>query len=355
MTYMPRFTREAWDSSATNCVPMLSYATRIAGVGETCSDSGLHNLNRRSGRLRTNGIPLLIGHLAVCSQMVLGQISVPPSGRPVERSIHVDQSRFELQRKPFTHVNPGVLGQGGYITRDVSLRQSDYRSLDRARGGAIVEVIAHSTQYPYAVKDLFGAFRSVASRAPRTPREDVAVVNGTVDENREKWSFVEWQFSDGSAGGTICTLLREKTDIGPYEGLVGWYMRTGHTINTVMIRFTNLRGVSARLIDELLSKYPSAVVKEDFHGETWVADDVRKWIHLLQLHKSDKVMLGMALSRLAAYDPNVFGARDAAMAAESGVRASDMAAVDRAIETIRTRAEIWLAERGTKKRQRKDK
>ena len=330
-----------------------SFATRHAEFGYRCRESFLHRLKRFLNVLWDNSFALSIVSLVLCGQTARAQIPETSSGKPIEQGIQIEHSQFALTQEPYTDDTPGLLWRGGCIERDVVLNQSDYVALNRKRGGAIVEVIAHSNQYPYAVKDLFGTFRSVTSRESGIPKREITVVNGTVDEGRGKWRFTVWQLPDGAPGGTMCILLREKNDIGPFEGLIGWYTRRDGAIHTVLIRFTNLRGVPAHLIDEYLKKYPSSVKESDFHGETWVADDVHKWIHLLQLHKSDKMMFEMALGHLAAYDNNFFGDRDAFLTAQAAVRAGDTATVENVIQDLKLEAEQWLQNRATKNRQKK--
>jgi len=260
------------------------------------------------------------------------------------RSLPIEESAFELKRDPHDDDTPGILAQGGYLTRRVAVKQSDYRASDRERGGAIVEIVSHAPHYPYAVKDFFGTFRSVATKEPRGVKSDVGVVNGVVNEGENHWTFVAWP-SLASTEGVICSVLITKKDIGPYEGLVGWYSRSGDMVNTVMIRFTNVSGLPAKLVDDFLSKYPSSVALSDFGGETWVAEDVLKWVRLVRLYKADRMLMQMALGRLAAYDHNLFGVDP------KRIEAADPAVFEEAIKALEQRAEQWLGEREAKKRE----
>ncbi len=295
--------------------------------------------------IRPTRLLLLSCVLVVCCQAASSQNTEPTSGKPLRRDLAVEQCEFEARRAPFEHVNPGLLKFGEYVRRDPILTQGDYSAKDRKYGGVVVEKMDHPSQYPFGVRDLFGTFRSIASHEMSTLKANVVPVDGVVNEGRGTWSFLKWELPGGADGGTICVLLQEKDDIGPYEGLVGWYARTGDNVSTIILRFTNLRGVPARLIDELLVKYPSALTEGDFRGETWVEDDVDKWLHLLELYKADRGLFRIALGHLASRDPDLFGARDIFKTAADQVRAGDLRAIDKTIEVLRARTKKWLAER----------
>ena len=85
-----------------------------------------------------------------------------------------------------------------------------------------------------------------------------------------------------------------------YGGLVGWYRKHGDQLETVMIRFDNLDGIPVKLIDKLFAEYPGFGRETDFQGESWVADDVRKWVQLVRLYESDRTLMQMALGRVTA-------------------------------------------------------
>jgi len=250
--------------------------------------------------------------------------------------IPVEPSKFELIRPPNEDDTPGALIGGGYCWSDVNVVQRSHKAVDRQFGGATVETITHAGTYSYVIHDFFGTFRGAGLRRP--PAEDVEVVQDVVKEGEAFWRFVDWRSSDGIERGKICIIVGRKKE-GTLAGNVGWYSRDSQGIKTVMVLFDNLDGVPAQLIDEFLKQYPSSVKEEDFHGRTWVAEDVRKWVHLLGLLHGDRDRSGFALNRLSAYDSNLFGVDRAK------INSRDGAVFEEAMDDLRDRAERWLAER----------
>lgn len=276
------------------------------------------------------------------------QTRTPAKSDPALRFLPMERSVFQQIRDPNEDDTPGALKYGGYLWRDVNVTQRSYRAVERKIGGATVETIKHSPAYPYVVKDFYGTFRAVAAGPEnyRRSMENADLVSGTVSEENGQWRFTNWTTGDSAASGTICLFVKPKGE-GAIGGIVGWYDRENGWIRTVMIRFDQLDGIPVELIDEYLKKYPSFVKESDFHGATWVADDVHKWVHLLQLHKSDKVMFGMALGRLAAYDTNLFGVDPKSLDTD------DTAMFEKAIQDMKLDAERWLQNRATQNRQKK--
>jgi hypothetical protein len=82
---------------------------------------------------------------------------------------------------------------------------------------------------------------------------------------------------------------------------------------------------------------------EDFHGETRVAVDIRKWIHLLELQKEDRAIRQISWVRLKTYDSGVFGVDPA------GLESPDPDVFRGAIQDLKTRAEQWLKRREQEK------
>ncbi|MBN4058922.1 hypothetical protein JYU10_00465 [bacterium AH-315-J04] len=266
------------------------------------------------------------------------------------KQVPIDHQGFTANSKTYEDDTPGRLKYGGYWWRDVHHSKRIFSAKDSNKGTAFVEIVDHAPEYKYVVHDFFGTYRRVRIGAG-TPPTEISTVDGIVDEGDWMWQFLEWANDGNSAISTICVSF-VPMEGGVFGGTVGWYHRGADGIKTILFGFSGLDGVPRQLIDKYLNKYPSSVRMSDFHGETWVADDVHKWLHLTQLHKSDRMMFEASLGRLAAYDRDIFGARDAFMAAVAGMRAEDMAAVDQAIETIRVKAEQWLVDRDKKKTSR---
>jgi len=286
-------------------------------------------------------LALLIVAPDVLAQVKAGMV-------PMVGPLPIEGRSFEQTREASSDDTPGVLKFGGYGWRDIAVERRDYRALERKFGGADVEIIEHSTAYPYVVKDFFGTFRTAASGDPSKRRkEDTSISTGRVDEGKGEWWFNNWKTGNRGMAGTICVSVSRKGD-GVYGGIVGWYTRSGEEITTVMIRFDQLDGIPVKLIDEYLGRHPSSVTEEDFAGETWVADDVRKWAHLLRLQKSDREMFQIAAGRLAEYDRRLFGVDAAQLESE------DPAVFNAAIDALNAGLERWLREREAKKRQEKD-
>jgi hypothetical protein len=283
-----------------------------------------------------------------CRRLFIWSLIVSPCSSAqtpvsVVYDLPIERRAFEQIGKPIEDDTPGALSGGGYCWRDVLVTSRSYRAIGRELGGATVEVIHHASSYPYVVRDFFGMYRGANVRNARA-RTNVSLVDGVVDEGNRQWRFIGWTASDGSISGTICSTGRRKAN-GDYAGNVGWYHREGDRITTVVFFFSRLDGVPYQLVDKYLKKYPSSTSQADFHGETWVADDVQKWLHLLELTKEDRVLFNIALVRLASYDPEMFDARDTFMSAATQVRARDLVAIDETIAILRAQATAWLAGR----------
>jgi len=287
----------------------------------------------------------------ILSPLVSSQVRAAQKSDPVSKILPLEHGTFEQMGKPHEDDTPGVLKYGGYLWRDVHVTTLYYRVAERKIGGAQVETIDHAHDYPYVIHDFFGTFRKVGTRT-RTPPHNIDVVNGFVNEDEWMWRFLDWASDENRVTGNICVTVIQKGD-GVFGGTVGWYSRGDDGIRTVLIGYDQVDGVPFQLINEYLKKYPSSVKESDFHGETWVADDVHKWIHLLQLHKSDKMMFEMALGHLAAYDKRFFGDRDAFLTAQAAVRAGDTTTVEKVVQDLKLDAERWLQNRATKNRQKK--
>lgn len=295
-------------------------------------------------RLTLRTVVLFICSLGL-SPPVSAQTQTAGKSDPALRFPPMEHSVFQQIRDPNEDDTPGALKYGGYLWRDVNVTQRSYRAVERKIGGAAVETIKHSSAYPYVIRDFFGTFRAVAAGPEnyRHSKENTEIVNGAVSEANGQWRFMNWTTGDSATSGNICLFVKPKGE-GTIGGIVGWYVRENGWIKTVMIRFDQLGGIPVELIDEYLKKYPSFVKESDFHGETWVGDDIQKWIHLLQLHKSDKVMFGMALGRLAAYDTNLFGVDP------KRLNTDDNAMFEKVIQDVKLGAEGWLQSRATENR-----
>jgi hypothetical protein len=249
------------------------------------------------------------------------------------------EGSFEQRRDPVRDDTPGVLKGGGYCWRPVLVTQRFYRALGRESGGATVETVAHESDYPYVIHDFFGTFFGAGVGSPL--QNGSKIVDGIVKSGAVEWRFVTW-VSENGPSGTICTNVFRKTQES-YAGLVGWYSRGSNGLTTVMMFFSKLDGVPAELIDKYLREYPSSVRPEQFHSETWVAHDVRKWIHLLALHKGKPTMFGMAGHRLMAYDRGLFGIEPLRLESD------DPDVFRKAIEDLKLHAEHWLQNREQEK------
>ena len=257
-----------------------------------------------------------------------------------------EERKFEQIADPIQDDTPGMLKNGGYCWQDVLVTKRHYRALEKPVGGAQVETITHSRDYPFVIQDFYGHFRGAGIRRP--PVEETEVIDGVVKEHLAEWGFLSWGVGGGTPGEKICIIVFPKKE-GGYAGNVGWYTREGDQITTVMMMFDNLDGVPVQLIDEYLKQYPSSVKEEEFHGATWVADDVRKWVRLVELLRADRERFGFALSRLGAYDDKLFGLD------RTKLQPADPVAFKRAIDDLTERAEQWLAEREKTRRSRGEK
>lgn len=272
----------------------------------------------------------------------------PPKPRPDPSGLPIEHSLFELTFEPVTDDTPGGLKYGGYSWRDVLVTKRYYGARGREIGGAQVEIVHHPDQYPYVLHDFFATFRTIASGGKRPPRSNVVTIDGRVDEGQGHWQFTAWTLNGSETQHTICTCIRPRKDRTANEGLVGWYARHKDRLTTVLIRFSNLDGAPEMLINEFLEKYASSVAESDFHGETWVSDDVQKWVELAKLQKSDRTMFTHALLRLRAYDDNFFGVDPTRFDPD------DPAQLDAALKDLKEHAERWLVARDAKKDQEKD-
>lgn len=284
------------------------------------------------GRKRTCACLVFVSTGLLMGQYAKGQLT---------GALPKEQRAFELKREPNKDDTPGLLKNGGYWWRDVNVTQWSHRCIGKKSGGATVETITHSNSYPYVLHDFFGTF--LGSRMRDKPLSELEVKPGEVREGDGSWNFVNWNSADGVASGKICVILVAKEN-GSYGGNVGWYRREGDRINTVMIFFDNLDGVPVQLIDKFLKDHPSTVTEQDFHGNGWVADDIRKWVNLLRLHKHDREMFSVAALRLRVYDRELFGV-DAAR-----LESDDPTTFDAALDAVSEGVEQWIKIRDARKR-----
>lgn len=271
-------------------------------------------------------------------------LAIDPVASSRAHGLPIEQRSFDQARDPVEDDTPGVLKYGAYCWRDVLVTKTSYRAVGRRIGGASVETVDHPPEYPYVVHDFFGTFRGANfefTRGKHLP--DARLDDGGVVEADHQWRFVDWTVSGSAVSAKMCVMLVSKGE-GAYGGIAGWYRWDDSRISTVMVRFDQLDGLPVSLIDDLVKRFPSSVEEADFHGETWVADDVRKWVHLVELHQSDREALQLALSRIATYGRDLVGA-DA-----EELTSDDPSVFNAAVEALKRRADKWLAAREASKR-----
>jgi hypothetical protein len=279
-------------------------------------------------------------HLAQCPTPCLAEAPSSEVTLSTGATCPLEPSSFELKLGPIGDDTPGVLKYGWYLWKNVMVSQHSYRAADRQKGGALVEIVRHDVDYPYVIKDFFGTFRAAAAGHKNYLKtlENTSVIRSMVQEANGQWKFVDWTTEDGDVSGKVCLFLTPEEETA-FGGIAGWYRRADSHITTVMIRFSKLRGVPRQLVDKYLKEYSSSVGEEDFHGDTWVADDVRKLIHLLELRNVDRAIRQVSWVRLKAYDSEVFGVEPA------GLESPDPDVFQRTIQDLKTRAERWLQNR----------
>jgi len=261
-------------------------------------------MNEWSGHyvLRKHSFRLTVSALMV---HVLGAFAVTTADRnsSVGTAPILDDREFALHWGPKTDDGPGILYYGGYLSRNVTVTEEKYRCVEDDLARCDVQIVHHPEGYHHVLHDFFGTFRMSALDA-KVPKTNRAAVNGVVDEGPRTWQFVDLADENGKQW-KICDTFVPKSD--GIHGFAGWYSIKDGRITTVMVRFSRVKGIPVQVVNKYLAQYPSSVAIEDYHGERWVEEDLRKYIDLIRTQQADSGLFRSALGRLQRFDPEGFG------------------------------------------------
>lgn len=259
----------------------------------------------------------------------------PPLSHAQSHTIAVDESQFELRSPTREDDTPGILQYGGYAERHVTVRQSRYRG---DTGDATVEVVEHPPKYPYAKHDFLGTFFHGYQEEKNKKGQDAGEIVIPIE-------YIDWRTVAPAKSHSICVLMSMYSN-GMFYGIAGWFTESDKGITTVMLRFSGRAGLPRAVIDEYLKKYPSSISRTapapSF--ESWQADDIAKWITLLQTKSDEDVILSVGSTHLRQYEPGAFGVF------EAWNKRSDSNALAQEIDKSIERMKAWVAEREAKKR-----
>ncbi len=218
----------------------------------------------------------------------------------------------------------------GYCGRD-AVRHVEFYEVEKAGvAQATAEVVVHSPDYAYAVHDLLGTFRAAwlknESRRGHRPTDTEFV------------EFITWP---GSPEGKPITLLRapdEAFQPGRGLGAVAWYREDRGRITTVIVYYEGLTGLPVRVIDAKLAEFPSDVEPNYPRPANWQANDLQKWLSILQTEPYDTPPHRRALAGLRQHDRAAFGLLEASM------KRNDAEAYAEAVEQVIANIQAYIDE-----------
>jgi|GEM_PF-2319387 len=258
-------------------------------------------------------MPFLPTSLAMCAFIACTAIVlrspriIAAEGNSSGENMHIlDDREFALDWGPKEVGTPGILTYGGYHWRNVTVTEEEYDCTEDDLVRSDVQIVHHPEGYHHVLHDFFGTFR-VSALDAKVPKTNRAAVNGVVDEGPRTWQFVDWADENGKQQ-KICYTFVPKSD--GIHGFAGWYSIKDGRITTVMVRFSRVKGIPVQVVNKYLAQYPSSVAIEDYHGERWVEEDLRKYIDLIRTQQADGGLFRMALDRLQRFDREGFGYRE---------------------------------------------
>lgn len=241
----------------------------------------------------------------------------------------IDIQGFTLRSPGKNLDEPGIIKYGGYCTSSSGLMRYSYRG---DSGDATVEVVEHPPKYAYVTHDFIGTFFFIRQEESKELEKGARREVGPVQ-------FVEWDIEEQGESPHLLCLVASSVDAAHF-GLVGWFSHSGDEVVTVMIRFSTRGGVPRAVIDEYLRKHPSSIRGTVPTLDAWHADDIRKWVTLLQARANDDAILSVASKHLRYHDREDFGLMDA------WDKRSDPAALADAIDKTIQRMNAWLDDQG---------
>ncbi len=262
-------------------------------------------IRRRASCLRSCCLVWVLFAVAVSSTSA-DQHAPPDAGKgePGD-ALPLDRRPLELSRRPGEDTSSGQLGAGGYCGRGAKRRKEYYELEKDGAVQATAEIVVHSPDYAYVVHDLLGTFR--AAWLKHMSRR----VHGPADS--QFLEFITWP---GSSDGKQMILLRmpdETFQPGRGLGAVAWYREDQARVTTVFVYYEGLTGLPVGVIDAKLAEFPSDVKLNDPRVANWQANDLQKWVTMLQTKRYDDASHTYALVALRQYDPAAFGLLEARM------------------------------------------
>jgi hypothetical protein len=222
----------------------------------------------------------------------------------------------------------GVTGAeecGSYVA-DATLLRETYGFDSINEGVAVVQVVTFPKRYRYAPHDAFcSLLRTAAYDEKLSGPGDLSVA-------ALKVRCTQWEFADGTKGGTICYVHKAASGIGP-TGSVRWIAGTPERgLVSVGIGYRNLTGLPGQVIDKYLREYPSSVPENPTWHIDWETKDLEKWAEMLRASKDELRMLQVGAAYLTRYNSRSFGLLDALRKRDDAVAFSE--SLDEVVERI---------------------
>jgi hypothetical protein len=288
--------------------------------------------------LRLSGFALCLLTLSAHSSFSQDSRLTDTTTKRVTSAPAIDWTELRIAGGP-CEKGVGWLKYGGYQGRGAKGIHSTYHSVDNTME-VEVEVTVHPAEYRYVSHDFYGAFRATV--------EYLKVQSG---EPEQVSRFLDWTQAGGHRSGVICASLYSDPRRGKnsYIGVVGWYHLAEENMTTVVMKFSHLSGFPGKLIESHLAKFPSSVVSDDPQYTNWQANDIEKWINLLQAKEQDGAFLDSATTYfMQHYEKRAFGLLEGGPWRSRGSQEC-IDATRKAIDKMKG----WL-ERDTKTREMKD-
>jgi len=222
------------------------------------------------------------------------------------------ETRFAIIRKDFQRVYGPIKSEGvtgfeeyGSYARAATLVREAFSMVGSEESIAEIQVATFPKGYRYAAHDAFGSLLLTAAYDEKLSGP------GDLSLAVSKVRCTQWDFADGTKGGTICYVHKATSGIGP-TGSVRWVGEVPEGgVVSVGIGYRNLMGLPGQLIDKYLREYPSNVPENPTWHIDWETKDLEKWAELARTYKDDVTMLQAGAAYLTRYDKRSFGLLDA--------------------------------------------
>jgi hypothetical protein len=292
--------------------------------------------DKRSIRVSGSSSWLQVKHVRGICIMMVASLATAKGANGDDAALPRKIDRTEFQRQSAPNESRGGAGalesRSGSYVQDTRVVRESFALADGSKGGVSVEIIAFPKGYRFPEHDLFGSLLRTAAQDDK--RGGSAELSAAADKVR----CAEWEFADGSKGGTVCDAwIRAEQK---QNGTVGWFNRSaGEGVVTLSIGYGPFDGLPGQVIDEYLRKYPSDVPAQPTWHLDWETKDIEKWVEILRANKDDVPMLQAGAAYLTRYEKRSFGLLDALR------KRDDAAAFSQALDGVNERMSRWVEER----------